>query len=55
MRVAEDVRAQEREVLGELRLGVEAGAGEVEVDVAARVEARELRPAELLEERLRRG
>jgi hypothetical protein len=49
VRVAEDAAAQQLEVLRELRLGVEAGAGVVEVDVAAGVEAREVGAAELVE------
>ena len=55
MRVAEDVASQQIEVLGELRLGVEAGTGVVEVDVAARVKAGKLDAAELVERRLRSG
>jgi hypothetical protein len=49
VRVAEDAAAEQLEVLGELRLGVEPGAGVVEVDVAAGVEAREVGAAELVE------
>jgi len=45
VRVAEHVRSQQLEVLAELRVGVEAGAGVVEVDVAARVEASEVAAA----------
>jgi len=47
--VAEDARAQQLEVLRELRLGVEAGSRVVEVGLPARVEAGELVAAELLE------
>jgi uncharacterized protein len=42
VRVAKDALAQELEVLVEHRVGVEAGAGVVEVDVAACVEAGEV-------------
>jgi hypothetical protein len=49
VRVTEHVRAQQFEVLAELRVGVETGAGVVEVDVAARVEAREVAVAQLVE------
>jgi len=42
MGIAEDALAQQLDVLGELRVGVEAGAGVVEVDVASRVEASEV-------------
>ena len=55
VRVAEDVASQQIEVLGELRLGVEAGTGVVEIDVAARVKAGKLAAAELVECRLRSG
>ncbi|HEY6016212.1 MAG TPA: hypothetical protein VIU16_05445 [Gaiellaceae bacterium] len=49
MRVAEDAAAQKLEVLGQLRLGVEPGAGVVEVDVAAGVEARVVGAPQLVE------
>jgi hypothetical protein len=45
VRVAKDVRPQQLDVLGELGVGVEARAGVVEIDVAARVEAGEVAPA----------
>ncbi|HSP70844.1 MAG TPA: hypothetical protein VLN26_00650 [Gaiellaceae bacterium] len=49
MRVAEDAAAEQLEVLRQLRLGVEAGAGVVQVDVAACIETREVGAAELVE------
>ena len=55
MRVAKNVLPQELHVLLDLQLGVEAGAGVVEVDVVAGVEPRELRAAKLGEQRLGRG
>jgi hypothetical protein len=55
VRVAEDVLAQELEMLSELRVGVEAGAGVVEIDMSTGVEARVLGAAELVERRLGRG
>jgi len=47
--VAEHIRAQQLDVLAELRVGVEAGPGVVEVDVTARVEAGEVAAAQLVE------
>jgi hypothetical protein len=47
MRIPEDARPQQLEVLAQLRLGVEPRARVVEVDVAAGVEARILAAAEL--------
>jgi hypothetical protein len=55
VRVAEDVRTEQRDVLGELRFGVEARAGVVEVDMATRIQASELTAAELVDRRLRGG
>ena len=49
MRVAVDAAAQHPHVLLELRLGVQAAAGVVEVDVAGGVEASVLGGAELVE------
>ena len=43
------LRPQQLEVLRELRLGVEAGAGVVEVDVSRGVEPREVGGAELVQ------
>ena len=51
VRVAEDARPQQLEVLAQLRVGVQAAAGVVEIDVAARVEAGELAAAQLVEDR----
>ncbi len=51
VRVAVDRLAQDAQVLGELRFRVQAAAGVVEVDVAARVEAPVLGGAELVEHR----
>ena len=55
VRVAEDLAPKHLHVLLELRLGIEAGAGVVEVDMPARVEPRELRAAQLAEQRVGRG
>ena len=55
VRVAEDGLAQQAQVLVELRLRVQAAAGVVEVDVAARVEAPVLGCAQLVERRPSRG
>ena len=49
--VAEDARPQQLEMLRQLRLRVEPGAGVVEVDVAGGVEPREVGGAELVEHR----
>jgi hypothetical protein len=49
VRVAEDVLPQELEVLAELRVGVQARAGVVEIDLTGRVEARELGVPQLVE------
>jgi hypothetical protein len=51
VRVAVDRVAQQRQVLLELRLRVQAAAGVVEVDLAALVEAPVLRRAQLVEQR----
>jgi len=50
VRVAEHALPEEREVLGELGIGVETGAGVVEVDVAARVQAAILATPKLVED-----
>ncbi len=50
MRVPEHVRAKQLEVLAELRVGIEAGARVVEIDVAAGVEPREVAAAQLVED-----
>jgi hypothetical protein len=47
VRVAEDALTEERQVLVQLRPGVEAGAGVVEVDLLARVQALEVARAQL--------
>jgi len=49
VRVAEDFVVQQVEVLGELRVRLEAGAGVVEIDVTLRVEPCEVGVAQLLE------
>jgi hypothetical protein len=48
-RVGTDEAAEELEMLGQLRVGVQAGAGVVEVDVAASVETGEVASAEIVE------
>ncbi len=50
MRVPEHVRAKQLEVLAELRVGIEAGARVVEIDMAAGVEPREVAAAQLVED-----
>jgi hypothetical protein len=49
VRVAEHALPEQREVLGELGVRVESGAGVVEVDVAARVQTSVLAAAKLVE------
>ena len=50
MRVAEDTVAEELEVIAKLRLGVQACAGVVQVDVVLRVEPGIFRVAERIEQ-----
>jgi hypothetical protein len=49
VRVAEDALPQQLEVLEELRVGVEARTGVVEVDVSTRIEAGEIAAAQLVD------
>src|SRR5438128_971502 len=49
VRVAEHVRSQQLGMLAELRVRVDAGAGVIEVDVAARLEAGEVAATQLVE------
>ena len=54
MRVAEHAAREQPHVLAQLRVGIEAAAGVVEIDVPVGVQAREFCAAQLVERRRRR-